>query len=178
MHRRAIPMHVVVVESPAKARTLRGYLGTGHTVIATRATCRTSRRRTVRSTPRAASPWCMRRSAAPRARSARSRRRSRTPRRWCSPPTPTARARRSPRRRRWTTGPSGGPRPCGALRRVRQSRPEVRTLPLACTEAGVRRCRRDVRHRARGRGVPAAALRSDSRIYDGPMENSANHTIV
>ena len=29
-------MHVVVVESPAKVRTLRGYLGTGHTVIATR----------------------------------------------------------------------------------------------------------------------------------------------
>ena len=29
-------MHVVVVESPAKARTLRGYLGAGHTVIATR----------------------------------------------------------------------------------------------------------------------------------------------
>ena len=29
-------MHVVVVESPAKARTLRGYLGPGHEVIATR----------------------------------------------------------------------------------------------------------------------------------------------
>ena len=29
-------MHVVVVESPAKARTLRGYLGEGHEVVATR----------------------------------------------------------------------------------------------------------------------------------------------
>ena len=89
-----------------------------------------------------------------------------------------ATASRAPRRRRWTTGPSGGPRPCGAPRRVRRSRPEVRTLPIACTEAGVRRCRRDVRHRARGRGVPAAALRADSRIYDGLMDKSDNHTIV
>ena len=36
MHRGQIAMHVVVVESPAKAKTIRGYLGPGYEVIATR----------------------------------------------------------------------------------------------------------------------------------------------
>ena len=36
VHRGQISMHVVVVESPAKAKTIRGYLGPGYEVIATR----------------------------------------------------------------------------------------------------------------------------------------------
>ena len=101
---------LVIVESPAKARTIAGYLGTGtwsSPASATSATCRTGPPRSRPSTARSRGPasgststTTSRRSTSSRttsaSRSPSSRTCSRTPTNSCSPPMRTARARPSP----------------------------------------------------------------------------------
>ena len=101
--------HVVVVESPAKARTIGAYLGLDYRVIATRGHVRDlpAKAGSVKPGDGFAIVYETGRRAA-RTLAARWRRRWRRPRPWCWRPTPTARARRSPGRC-WNGSRNGTP---------------------------------------------------------------------
>ena len=91
--------HVMIVESPVKARTIGGYLGREYRVIATRGHVRDLPAKAGSVKPEDGFAMAHRdRQGAPLGRWRRWRRRLRTPRPWCWRPTPTARARRSPGR--------------------------------------------------------------------------------